>query len=69
MVEEGMRPTNCGYQKITDRRDAIFAAIAMAQEEDCVIIAGKGHEDYQEFEKGRRVHFDDARVAKEALEQ
>jgi len=69
MVEEGIKPTGCGYQKIADRRDAIFAAIAMAQDEDCVIIAGKGHEDYQEFEDGRRVHFDDAEVAKEALGQ
>ena len=69
MVEEGIKPTNCGYQKIADRRDAIFAAIAMAEDEDCVIIAGKGHEDYQEFEGGRRVHFDDAEVAREALGQ
>ncbi|MDR2183934.1 MAG: UDP-N-acetylmuramoyl-L-alanyl-D-glutamate--2,6-diaminopimelate ligase [Clostridiales bacterium] len=69
MVEEGVSPTGCAYQKITDRRDAIFAAIAMADEEDCVIIAGKGHEDYQEFENGRRIHFDDAQVAREALEQ
>jgi len=69
MVEAGVIPTGCGYQNIADRRDAIFAAIAMAQDEDCVIIAGKGHEDYQEFENGRRVHFDDAEVAKEALEQ
>ena len=68
MVEQGIIPTKCEYLKITDRREAIFAAINMAQDEDCVIIAGKGHEDYQEFENGRRIHFDDAQVAKEALE-
>jgi len=69
MVEEGLKPTGCGYEKITDRKDAIFAAISMANDEDCIIIAGKGHEDYQEFEGGRRIHFDDAEMAKQALEQ
>ena len=68
-VEEGLAPTNCPYKGIVDRREAIFAAIAMARDEDCVIIAGKGHEDYQEFENKRRVHFDDAKVAEEAFEQ
>ena len=69
MVEKGVMQTNCGYQKIVDRREAIFAAIAMAQEEDCIIIAGKGHENYQEFENKRREDFDDAEIAKEALNQ
>ena len=67
MVEKGMLATKCPYKKIADRKEAIFAAIRMAEDEDCIIIAGKGHENYQEFENRRREHFDDAEVAREAL--
>lgn len=49
-----------------DRRAAIFGAIAEAREGDCVVIAGKGHEDYQIIGKEKR-HFDDREVAAEAL--
>jgi len=51
---------------IADRREAIHAAIAGAAAEDVVLIAGKGHEDYQES-AGRRIPFSDAVVAAEAL--
>ena len=50
-----------------DRRAAIEAAIASAQEGDVVVIAGKGHEQGQEFEVGRTVPFDDVAVARAAL--
>lgn len=51
-----------------DRRKAIFDAILEAQPGDVVVIAGKGHETYQEI-KGKRIHFDDREVAREALER
>ncbi len=51
---------------VADRREAIGAAIASAAARDVVLIAGKGHEDYQES-AGRRVPFSDAAVAAEAL--
>ena len=51
---------------IADRREAIAMAIAGAAAGDVVLIAGKGHEDYQE-NAGRRVPFLDAAVAAEAL--
>ena len=51
---------------IADRREAIAAAIAAAAADDVVLIAGKGHEDYQEI-AGRRIPFSDAAVAAEAL--
>jgi UDP-N-acetylmuramoyl-L-alanyl-D-glutamate--2,6-diaminopimelate ligase len=50
-----------------DRRAAIERAVGMAQPGDIVIIAGKGHEQGQEFERGRKVPFDDVAVAREAL--
>jgi UDP-N-acetylmuramoyl-L-alanyl-D-glutamate--2,6-diaminopimelate ligase len=50
-----------------DRRKAIAAAIAGAEAGDTVLIAGKGHEQGQEFEGGRKIPFDDRDVAREEL--
>ena len=52
---------------ITSRKEAIFKAIELASSNDIILIAGKGHEDYQEID-GERHPFDDRLVAKEALE-
>lgn len=65
-AEAGIQKTGKPYRKIADRRDAIHEAIAEASSNDLVLIAGKGHEDYQII--GREVfHFDDKEVAREAL--
>jgi UDP-N-acetylmuramoyl-L-alanyl-D-glutamate--2,6-diaminopimelate ligase len=56
-----------GIERIVDRREAIERAVALAGDGDVVVIAGKGHERYQEFEQGRTVPFDDVAVAREAL--
>lgn len=65
-VEEGILSASKPYQKIADRRAAIHSAIREARTGDLVVIAGKGHEDYQII--GREVsHFDDKEVAREAL--
>ena len=50
-----------------DRRAAIRAAIELAEPGDTVLIAGKGHEQGQEFEAGRKLPFDDRQVASEEL--
>jgi UDP-N-acetylmuramoyl-L-alanyl-D-glutamate--2,6-diaminopimelate ligase len=50
-----------------DRRAAIALAFARAERGDTVVIAGKGHEQGQEFENGRRVPFDDREVARQEL--
>lgn len=65
-IEDGVRETEGEYEIIVDRRDAIEAAVRMARPGDAVLIAGKGHEDYQIF-SDRTVHFDDREVAREAL--
>lgn len=67
-AEAGIQKTGKPYEKIADRREAIHHAISQARAEDLVLIAGKGHEDYQII--GREVfHFDDKEVAREALVQ
>ena len=65
-AEVGIQKTGKPYEKIADRREAIHHAISQARTDDLVLIAGKGHEDYQII--GREVfHFDDKEVAREAL--
>ena len=51
----------------SDRRAAIERAMEIARPGDIVLIAGKGHEQGQEFEGGRKVPFDDREVARDAL--
>lgn len=67
-AEAGILKTGKSYRKIADRREAIHQAIFAAGSNDLVLIAGKGHEDYQIL--GRETfHFDDKEVAREALAQ
>lgn len=63
-VRAGMRGTN--FEKITDRENAIRRAVELAAPGDIVLIAGKGHENYQEF-ADRRITFDDVDVAGKAM--
>jgi UDP-N-acetylmuramoyl-L-alanyl-D-glutamate--2,6-diaminopimelate ligase len=56
------------YQKVADRRTAIGMAVREARAGDMVLIAGKGHEDYQIIGT-KKFHFDDREVAREAIEQ
>nr|WP_228519102.1 UDP-N-acetylmuramoyl-L-alanyl-D-glutamate--2,6-diaminopimelate ligase [Flavobacterium sp. LC2016-12] len=68
-MEKGVEAHN--YKKIlriTDRKQAIKTACQLAQPNDIILIAGKGHETYQEI-KGVRHHFDDMETVKEILEQ
>ncbi len=56
-----------GYSVLPDRRAAIRAAITAATPKDVVLVAGKGHEDYQIL-GAKRIHFDDREESREALE-
>jgi UDP-N-acetylmuramoyl-L-alanyl-D-glutamate--2,6-diaminopimelate ligase len=67
-MEEGLSVTaRRKYIAIADRKQAIKTAISMAQPEDIVLVAGKGHEKYQEI-KGVKHHFDDKEVVQELFE-
>ena len=67
-VERGVLPVigDKPYEKIVDRRTAIFHAIGRAQAGDTVVILGKGHETYQILKDGT-IHFDDREQAREAI--
>jgi len=56
-----------GLRALSDRRAAIEEAIVSARRGDVVVIAGKGHEQGQEFAGGRKLPFDDVAVAAEAV--
>jgi UDP-N-acetylmuramoyl-L-alanyl-D-glutamate--2,6-diaminopimelate ligase len=69
MIVEGVLPYDpqaTHHAAIPDRATAIRSAIGMATPGDVVLIAGKGHETYQEIH-GRRTHFDDVEEASLAL--
>jgi UDP-N-acetylmuramoyl-L-alanyl-D-glutamate--2,6-diaminopimelate ligase len=55
-------------ESIEDRRTAIDRAVELARGGDVLVIAGKGHEQGQELEDGRKIPFDDVTVAREALD-
>jgi len=63
-IEVGMKNTSCSYVRITDRKEGILKALAMANEGDLVLVAGKGHEDYQIIGKEKH-HFDDEEVIRD----
>lgn len=68
-IEKGVAPQN--YKKtltIVDRKQAIKTACQLAQPNDIILIAGKGHETYQEI-KGERFDFDDYKIVQEFLKQ
>jgi UDP-N-acetylmuramoyl-L-alanyl-D-glutamate--2,6-diaminopimelate ligase len=67
IVREILEGAGSGVEHDVDRRSAIATAIAGAEPGDVVVIAGKGHEQGQEFEGGRKIPFDDVTVAREAL--
>jgi len=67
-IELGVERKSNNYFAISDRREAIFKAVLLARTGDVVIIAGKGHENYQ-LVNGNKFHFDDREVALEALDR
>ena len=67
-IEEGIKKTKGNYESITNRREAIKQALRMANTKDIVILAGKGHETYQEINKEKNP-FDERKIVREVLEE
>jgi len=66
IIEEVAEGVRGAHRKIVDRREAIRSALAEARRGDVVLVAGKGHENYQEI-RGQRRRFSDAAVVRSAL--
>ena len=68
-MKAGIEPSDMSrVLSITDRREAIRTAVALAQKGDIILLAGKGHEDYQII-KGEKRHFDDKEELAKALKE
>lgn len=64
-IEDGVKKTKGLYKIIENRKDAIAFAMRIAWKNDLVLIAGKGHETYQELKNGKRIDFDERKVVKD----
>ena len=67
-IEEGIKKTKGNYKVIVDRKEAIKEAIQMATKRDIVVLAGKGHEPYQEI-NGVKYPFDERIIVREIIDQ
>ncbi len=62
----GVRKYETPYVVIPDRREAIYYAVSHAQKDDLIVLAGKGHEDYQVIGE-EEIHFDEREIVAEAI--
>ncbi len=67
-IEEGMKKTKGKYECIVDRTEAIEKAIRMAEKNDIIVLAGKGHETYQEINHVKN-HYDEREIIKEITDR
>lgn len=67
-VEIGIKKTNGKYECIVDRKEAIRKAIQMATKRDLIVLAGKGHEPYQEINH-KTYPFDERVIVREIIEE
>ena len=63
----GLENSAVSYDVVTDRREAIYHALKIAEKGDIIVLAGKGHEDYQILENNRHIHFDEREVVADGL--
>ncbi len=63
----GLEDSSVPYDVVTDRREAIYHALKIAQKGDIIVLAGKGHEDYQILADNVHIHFDEREVVAEGL--
>jgi len=67
-IETGIKKTDGAYIEIADRKEAIAYAIDHGEKGDIIVLAGKGHEDYQEI-KGVKYHMDERELIEEILKE
>lgn len=65
----GLKGTDTPYDIEVDRKEAISHAVKIAQKGDVIVLAGKGHEDYQVLQNNVHIHFDEREIVAEVLKQ
>ena len=68
-ILKGIDTGKVPHETIVNRKEAIFKAVLTAQSGDVIVLAGKGHEDYQILKDNVKIHFDEREVVAEALSQ
>ncbi len=63
----GLEGSSIPYDVVTDRREAIYHALKTAEKGDIIVLAGKGHEDYQILAGNKHIHFDEREVVADGL--
>ena len=63
----GLSDSSVPYDVVTDRREAIYYALKIAEKGDIIVLAGKGHEDYQILAGMEHIHFDEREIVAEGL--
>ncbi len=66
-ILKGIENDKIPYDVVTDRKEAIFHALIIAEKGDIIVLAGKGHEDYQVLAGMKHIHFDEREVVAEGL--
>ena len=66
-IVSGLEGYTIPYDVVTDRRQAIYHALDIAKSGDVIVLAGKGHEDYQILEDNVHIHFDEREIVAEGL--
>ncbi|MDE6521066.1 MAG: UDP-N-acetylmuramoyl-L-alanyl-D-glutamate--2,6-diaminopimelate ligase [Ruminococcus sp.] len=64
----GLENTSVPYDIVVDRKKAIFYGLQIAEKGDIIVLAGKGHEDYQILSGMKHIHFDEREIVAEGLE-
>ena len=67
-IENGIKKTSGKYEVIIDRKEAIKAAMLKATPDDIVVLAGKGHETYQEI-NGIKYHYDEREIIQDICKE
>ena len=67
-IEKGLKSVGAEYIRVPDRKEAIRYGLTHAEAGDVILLAGKGHETYQEID-GHRFHMDERELIKQILEE
>lgn len=65
----GLEGSSVPYDVVTDRREAIYHSLKIAEKGDIIVLAGKGHEDYQILADNVHIHFDEREIVAEGLKK